>query len=186
MGEAGRYDSAMLSLALAASLWPQVSGLNKPADFKPIGPRLIVTMSNGKSFTITTNKKESPITVGHIVNLVNAGFYNRQRIHRVENWVTQWGAPASRTKDLASEAVLGGGSGQNIKFEKSKWDFHRGVVGIASTGLQVGGDSQIFILKGDAFRLYSSYAVLGKVTSGMSVVDGIKKGDRIRSIRVKP
>jgi cyclophilin family peptidyl-prolyl cis-trans isomerase len=174
----------MVTLALLAALAPQVSGLNKPADFKPTGPKLVVTMSNGKSFTITTNKSESPITVGHIVKLVESKFYDRQRVHRVENWVTQWGAPASKTKDITTEEVLGGGSGKDIKFEKSKWDFHRGVVGIASTGLQVGGDSQIFILKGDAFRLYGSYAVLGKVTAGMATVDGIKKGDRIRSIRV--
>lgn len=173
----------MLSLAIAAAIG-QSSGLNKPADFKPQGPKLVVTMSSGKSFTIATNKSESPITVNHIVGLVKSGFYDRQRIHRVEPWVTQWGAPASKTKPMTHEDVLGGGSGKDIKFEPSKWDFHRGVVGIASTGLQVGGDSQIFILKKDTFRLFSSYAVLGKVTSGMSVVDGIKKGDRIRSIRV--
>jgi peptidylprolyl isomerase len=175
----------MLSYALALTLAPQSGGLNKPADFKPVGPKLVVTMSNGKSFTITTNKSECPITVNHIVSLVKNKFYDRQRVHRVENWVTQWGAPASKTKSLDTDEVRGGGSGKDIKFEESKWDFHRGVVGIASTGLQVGGDSQIFILKGDAFRLYRSYAVLGKVTSGMSVVDGIKRGDRIKSIRVQ-
>lgn len=173
----------MLSTLLALTTI-QVSGLNKPADFKPVGPKLVVEMANGKSFTITTNKTEAPITVAHIVGLVKKGFYDRQRIHRVESWVTQWGAPASRNRPLTEEAVLGGGSGKDIKFEKSKWDFHRGVVGIASSGLQLGGDSQIFILKKDTFRLYSSYAVLGKVTSGMDVVDKIKKGDRIRRIRV--
>lgn len=173
----------MLSTLLALTTI-QVSGLNKPADFKPVGPKLVVEMANGKSFTITTNKTEAPITVAHIVGLVQKGFYDRQRIHRVETWVTQWGAPASRNRPLTEEAVLGGGSGKDIKFEKSKWDFHRGVVGIASSGLQLGGDSQIFILKKDTFRLYSSYAVLGKVTSGMDVVDKIKKGDRIRRIRV--
>ncbi len=173
----------MLTTLLALSAL-QVSGLNKPAEFKPVGPKLVVEMSNGKSFTITTNKTEAPMTVAHIANLVKRGFYDRQRIHRVEFWVTQWGAPASKTKPMTDESVLGGGSGKDIKFEKSKWDFHRGVVGIASSGLQLGGDSQIFILKKDTFRLYSSYAVLGKVTSGMNVVDKIKKGDRIRRIRV--
>lgn len=157
---------------------------DSPDAFQPTGPRLVVTMQSGKSFTITTDQKGSPKTVEHILGLVNKKFYDRQRIHRVEHWVTQWGAPASKTKDLTTEEVLGGGSGKDIAFEESKWDYHRGVVGIASTGLQVGGDSQIFILKKDAFRLYRSYAVLGKVTSGMDTVDGIKKGDRIRTMRV--
>ncbi|MEQ1932449.1 MAG: peptidylprolyl isomerase [Fimbriimonadaceae bacterium] len=152
--------------------------------FQPTGPKLVVTMQNGKSFTITTDKAGSPKTVAHIARLVKQGFYNQQRIHRVEPWVTQWGAPASKTKPMTDESVLGGGSGKDMPFEMSKWDYYRGVVGIASEGLQRGGDSQIFVLKRDAFRLWSSYAVLGKVTKGMAVVDRIKKGDRIGSIRI--
>lgn len=157
-----------------------------PAEaFQPKGPKLEVRMQNGGKFVITTDRAGSPKTVAHIVGLVKRGFYDRQRVHRVEPWVTQWGAPQSKTMDITTEAVLGGGSGKDIPFEESKWDFRRGVVGIASTGLQVGGDSQIFILKKDTLRLYRSYAVLGKVTAGMDVVDKIKKGDRMLSIRVK-
>jgi peptidylprolyl isomerase len=74
-----------------------------------------------------------------------------------------------------------GGSGHDVPFEMSEVDYDRGVVGVASEGLQRGGDSQLFVLKKPAYRLYHSYAVVGKVTSGMDVVDGIKKGDRIRS-----
>jgi len=159
-------------------------GQSAATDFQPTGPKIQVTMSTGRSFVITTDQKGSPKTVAHILSLVKSGFYDKQRVHRVESWVTQWGAPASKTKDLTTEEVLGGGSGKQIPFEESKWDYHRGVVGVASTGLQVGGDSQLFILKRDTFRLYRSYAVVGKVTSGMDVVDGIKKGDRIRSMRV--
>lgn len=162
-----------------------VLAIQEPAEaFQPAGPKLKVTMQNGRSFVITTDQHGSPITVGHICELVKKKFYDRQRIHRVEPWVTQWGAPASKDQPLTTEAVLGGGSGKDIAFEESKWDFHRGVVGIASEGLQRGGDSQIFILKRDTFRLFRSYAVLGKVTAGMDVVDHIQKGDRIRSIRV--
>lgn len=157
---------------------------NAPDAFQPTGPKLAVTMKGGGKFVITTDQKGSPKTVAHIVSLVKRGFYDRQRVHRVESWVTQWGAPQSKTKNIDTDEVRGGGSGRDIPFEESKWDYHRGVVGIASTGLQVGGDSQIFILKRDTFRLYRSYAVLGKVTSGMDVVDKIKKGDRILSIRV--
>ncbi len=160
-------------------------GLQSPADaFQPTGPKIQVTMKSGGKFVITTDQAGSPKSVEHILDLVKHKFYDRQRIHRVESWVTQWGAPASRNQDLTKDAVLDGGSGKDVPFEESKWDFHRGVVGIASEGLQRGGDSQLFILKKDTFRLYRSYAVVGKVTSGMSVVDQIKKGDRIASMRV--
>lgn len=178
-------DSFGYTAAMTAALLALVLVAQEPAaSFGPTGPQLRVTMARGGSFVITTDKAGSPGTVAHIVKLVRNGFYDRQRVHRVEPWVTQWGAPASKTKPMTDEDVLGGGSGKDIAFEESKWDFHRGVVGIASVGLQRGGDSQIFILKKDTFRLYRSYAVLGKVTSGMNVVDRIKKGDRIASIRV--
>ena len=161
-----------------------IVGQSAPSDFRPTGPKIKVTMSRGGSFVITTDQQGSPKTVAHILNLVNSKFYDRQRIHRVESWVTQWGAPASKDQDITKDVVLSGGSGKQLPFEESKWDFHRGVVGVASTGLQVGGDSQLFILKGDALRLYRSYAVVGKVTSGMDVVDRIAKGDRILNMRV--
>jgi cyclophilin family peptidyl-prolyl cis-trans isomerase len=168
----------LTALLAAAVLAPQ-------ADvYRPTGTVLSVVVQGRGKFEITTDPRNSPKTVAHILSLVGKGFYDRQRVHRVESWVTQWGAPASRDKSLKSEAVLDGGSGKDIStFEMSEVDFKRGVVGIASTGLQLPGDSQIFILKKDTLRLYHSYAVLGKVTKGMAVVDAIQVGDRIKSIK---
>ncbi len=154
-------------------------------EYLPAGPVIEVRVEAKGVFEITTDPKASPKTVEHIVKLVRAGFYDRQRVHRVEWWVTQWGAPASKDKPITSDEVLGGGSGTQLPFEESTVDYLRGVCGIASTGLQVGGDSQIFILKSDYERLWRSYAVLGKVTKGMDVVDSIHKGDRILSMKLK-
>lgn len=154
-------------------------------EYVPTGPVIEVRVENKGIFEITTDPKASPKTVEHILKLVKSGFYDKQRFHRVEWWVTQWGAPASKDKPLTSDEVLGGGSGTQLPFEESDVDYVRGVCGIASTGLQVGGDSQIFILKSDFERLWRSYAVLGKVTKGMDVVDSIHKGDRILSMKVE-
>lgn len=178
----------MLTILLALATYHQQVNPVKP--FNPWGPKIRFTMEGGKSFVLTTDPGHSPRTVRHIVDLVKSGFYDRQRIHRVENWVTQWGAPASKTEPLdikgkdgkmeLNEKVGDGGSGHDLPFEgNTEVDYVRGVAGIASEGLQMGGDSQIFILKKDATRLWNSYAVVGKVTEGMDVVDGIKRGDRI-------
>jgi peptidylprolyl isomerase len=164
------------------------------SGYQPSGPRIEFTMASGKSFEVTTDPAHSPNTVAHTLDLVKRGFYDRQRIHRVEYWVTQWGDPDSRTvepflvKDEDGKRVLNpklgdGESGKQLPFEMSDVDFHRGVVGIASTGLQVGGDSQLFVIKQDRLYLWHSYAVLGKVTRGMDVVDAIRIGDRIRTAR---
>ncbi|HVL38424.1 MAG TPA: peptidylprolyl isomerase [Fimbriimonadaceae bacterium] len=178
-----------LALLLALTL--------QDAPYRPTGPAIEVTMAGGGRFTITTDPRSSPKTVARILELTRQGFYDRQRVHRVEYWVTQWGAPQSKDQPLDAKdpgsgrpvtnpAVAGGGSGKQLPFEESPIDFKRGVVGVASTGLQVGGDSQLFVIKQDRLYLYRSYAVVGKVTHGMAVVDGIKRGDRIKSMRVLP
>jgi cyclophilin family peptidyl-prolyl cis-trans isomerase len=141
-------------------------------------------MEKGGSFVIATDPVSSPVTVRHILRLVGTGFYDQQRIHRVEHWVTQWGAPASKDKPLDSDEVGDGGSGADILFEESPVQYLRGVVGIASRGKKKGGDSQLFILKKDAVRLNGNYAVVGLVIKGMDVVDRIGYGDRIRRIQV--
>lgn len=177
----------MLSLLCAAAILQ-----TSTPEYMPTGSTIVWEMSGGNQFEVTTDPKRSPKTVAHILALVKKGFYDRQRVHRVEWWVTQWGAPESKTQPMdvkdpktgnliPNDAVASGGSGKDIPlFEGSKdVDYTRGVVGIASTGLQVPGDSQIFVLKRDAFRLYNSYAVLGKVTKGMDVVGRIQRGDRI-------
>lgn len=163
--------------------------------YNPSGPAIKFTMANGKSFVVTTDPKTSPKTVSHVLALVKKGFYDRQRIHRVESWVTQWGAPASKNEPMMvkgkdgkmslNDKVGDGGSGHDIPFEGSQTiDFVRGVVGIASEGLQMGGDSQLFVLKKDTLRLFNSYAILGKVSEGMATVDAIKFGDRITKASV--
>lgn len=158
----------------------------KQVAYRPTGPKIDVTMASGKMFVITTDPKTSPKTVAHILKLVSKKFYDGQRVHRVENWVTQWGSPASRNKPLDSDAVGDGGSGIRLPFEMSDIDFKEGVVGIASDGLQNGGDSQLFVLKSDRLYLYHSYAVVGLVTKGLDVVKGIKRGDRIKSMKIEP
>lgn len=178
-------------LTLIASVALAQSG----ATYNPNGPKIQFTMANGKSFVITTDPKTSPKTVAYILHRVNDKFYDGIRVHRVENWVTQWGAQQSKTepldvmkdgKKVPNDKVASGGFPKDIEvFEPAdNIDYVRGMVGVASTGLQVPGGSQIFVLKKDALRLYRSYAVVGKVTSGMDVVGTIQRGDRIRSARV--
>src|SRR5690349_3014684 len=132
----------MLCLLAAFVMQQDVSKL--PA-YNPTGPKIVVTMASGRSFEITTDPKDSPKTVAHILGLVKKKFYDRQRVHRVEHWVTQWGAPESIKKPLdipvkdkaghvkwiPNEDVGDGGSGKDIPlFEGSNVDFVRGIVGI--------------------------------------------------------
>ena len=44
--------------------------------------------------------------------------------------------------------------------------------------------SQFYITLGAAPNLDGKYTVFGRVTSGMNVVDGIRVGDRVKSIKI--
>lgn len=150
----------------------------------PGQPMITVTMANKKQFVIAVDAQGSPKTTAHIAALIKKKFYDGILFHRVEPWVVQWGDPESK-KGINTPGLGNGGSGKQMPFEGSKTSFVRGVVGIASTGQKVGGDSQIFILTKDATHLNGSYAVLGKVVSGMDVVDKLKVGDKIATMTIK-
>ena len=129
--------------------------------------------------------KKAPKTVERIVGFIEDGFYDKQRFHRVESWVVQWGSPASGNTNLTDPSVGSGGSGMQIlPFETNDIKMEPGTLAMASTGAKVGGDSQLFILtsalgQDQAQFLQGSYAAFGKVTSNMEAVDRVQVGDYV-------
>lgn len=165
----------MLHLIALAVMAPQT---------KVEGPLLKVTMQTGKVIEIRMDSKNTPQTTKRIVELAKTKFYDKQRFHRVEHWVVQWGDPASKTKEMTDSRMGSGGSGKNVPFEAGKLSFKRGTVGIASVGKKIGGDSQLFVVKKDSDFLDGDYSACGVVEKGMETIDALKVGDRIKSIAV--
>ena len=130
--------------------------------------------------------KKAPKTVERIVAFIEEGFYDNQRVHRVEPWVVQWGSPASKNTDLRDPSVGAGGSGKALlPFETNDIKMQPGTLAMASTGAKVGGDCQMFILTSkleqpQAEFLQGSYAAFGKVTKGMEAVDAVQVGDSVK------
>ena len=148
------------------------------------GPKILVNMANGRSFTIQTDAKNAPKSVAGIVALVKKGFYDGTRVHRVvPGFCVQWGDPYSRN-GVDDPRVGTGGSGKDLPFEPGKLSFKTGVLGVASKGAGTGGDGQIFVMTGDAPQLDGGYAAIGKVVSGLKVVLAIQKGDKVLSMRI--
>ncbi|RYG18116.1 peptidylprolyl isomerase, partial [bacterium] len=111
-------------------------------------------------------------------------FYTGIRVHRVEDWVVQWGDPISKN-GADARGVGGGGTGKNLPFEAGKLSFVKGTLGMASTGGKVGGDCQMFVVTRDSTFLDGDYSAFGKVVKGMEVVEGIQKGAKIVSMKVQ-
>ena len=126
----------------------------------------------------------APGTVENFEKLANSEFYDGVRFHRViNNFVIQGGDPLS--KDPNNPRVGTGGPGWTIKCE-TKGNPHKhaaGSLSMAHAGKDTGG-SQFFIAHSPQPHLDGIHTVFGQVTEGMDVVNAIKQGDVITSIRV--
>jgi cyclophilin family peptidyl-prolyl cis-trans isomerase len=152
-------------------------------------PIIVVDTSKG-SFSFEVFPGDAPVTVGHILELVRAHFYDGQRVHRaLPGFLVQFGDPQSR--DPGKRDVWGRGaaaaSGRPIGVvEISRKRIHkRGAVGIAHMGDPARGDSQIYITLAPRPDLDGRYAVFGQVIAGEDVPAQLQTGDEIRRIYVR-
>ncbi len=123
---------------------------------------------------------ETPGTVENFIKLAKSGFYDSLTFHRViPNFVIQGGCPIGNGA---------GGPGYRIKCETSApRQYHdRGVLSMAHAGRDTGG-SQFFIChsRDNTSHLDGVHTCFGQVVEGVEVVDDIRQGDLILSIRIE-
>jgi peptidyl-prolyl cis-trans isomerase B (cyclophilin B) len=160
----------------------------KPVDKKAPAtkaPTAMITLEKGGEIVLELFPEVAPRHVENFVKLVNQKFYDGQRIHRVEpNFVVQFGDPQSRTLPLDDPRMGSGGPGYTIKAEFNKRPFDRGILGMARTEDPNSAGSQVYIMLGASPFLNGKYTAFGRVVSGMGVVDQIRVGDRIKSVKI--
>ena len=158
-------------------------------NFNPLIPQSSIM----KTATFETSKgtivaelfgEETPKTVENFEKLANEKFYDGTRFHRViSNFMIQGGDPLS--KDPNNPRVGTGGPGYTIKCETSR-NTHKHIAGtlsMAHAGKDTGG-SQFFICHSPQPHLDGKHTVFGQVTKGMEVVNQIRQGDVVTSVRV--
>ncbi|KGQ19471.1 Peptidyl-prolyl cis-trans isomerase [Lysobacter dokdonensis DS-58] len=120
---------------------------------------------------------KAPLTVANFVNLAKRGFYDGLSFHRViADFMVQGGCPEGSGR---------GGPGYRFEDETSNGLRHdRGVLSMANAGPNTNG-SQFFITHVPTPWLDGKHTVFGKVTEGLDVVDAVKQGDTINSIRIE-
>lgn len=122
----------------------------------------------------------APLTVANFVNLVQRGFYNGLKFHRViPDFMIQGGCP---------NGVGNGGPGYRFEDECSPKARHdkAGVLSMANAGPGTNG-SQFFITHTATSWLDGKHTVFGEVISDadQAVVDEIRQGDVIQSINIE-
>jgi len=120
---------------------------------------------------------KAPLTVANFVNLAQRGFYDGLKFHRVINdFMVQGGCPLGTGT---------GGPGYRFEDEANNGLRHeRGVLSMANAGPNTNG-SQFFITHVPCGWLDGKHTVFGKVLEGLDVVDSIKQGDTIKSLKIE-
>ena len=134
---------------------------------------LVIDTSMGK-IEVELNAELAPISVANFMQYVESGFYNGTIFHRViNNFMVQGGG---FDKFMQKKTTL-----PAIKNEaKNGLKNDRGTLAMARTGIVDSATSQFFINHKDNDFLNHGgrdygYAVFGKVTKGMDVVDAIAR-----------
>ncbi len=122
---------------------------------------------------------DAPKTVENFVNLINKGFYDGLKFHRViPNFVIQGGCPKG-------DGTGGPGYSINCELDGEKQFHDRGVLSMAHAGRNTGG-SQFFIChsRANTAHLDRNHTVFGKVIENVDIVDKIQQGDKMLKLTV--
>jgi peptidyl-prolyl cis-trans isomerase B (cyclophilin B) len=120
---------------------------------------------------------KAPLTVANFVNLARRGYYDGLYFHRViADFMVQGGCP---------QGTGTGGPGYKFEDEANNGVRHeRGVLSMANAGPNTNG-SQFFITHVATPWLDGKHTVFGKVVEGLDVVDAVRQGDKIKSVKIE-
>ncbi len=128
-------------------------------------------------WTIRFFESDAPLTVFNFIHLVRQGYLNNLTFPRVvPDFVIQGGDPRNDSD---------GGPGYAIRCEINEHAYARGTIGMALSGKDTGG-SQYFICHSAQPHLDGEYTAFAQVEEGMTVLDRVLLGDRVRNITLIP
>ena len=128
----------------------------------------VIKMKSGGEIRLQLLPKDAPQAVNNFVFLAKNRFYEGLTFHRVlPGFVAQGGDP---------QGTGFGGPGYTLPPDKNALKFDPGVIAMAKSSQGVSG-SQFFITLAPTPNLQGDFAVFGKVTSGMDVVQKITPRD---------
>src|SRR5215471_7791972 len=169
MGRRGGVVSVLVVMALAV-------GAGR-TEAQRVHPTVVIVLQKGGEIRLELYPEDAPKTVESFVALAKKGFYDGLTFHRVEpGFVAQGGDPKGDGT---------GGPGYTLKAEFNQRKHVRGTVAMARSASPDSAGSQFYICFAPASHLDGKYTVFGQVVKGMEVVDQIKRGDRMKSVRIE-
>lgn len=173
--------ASILSFAGCGMNEPSVQKVStEPPAGQPANPQVLLETSKG-NVTLELFRAKAPISVSNFLSYVNAGFYDGTVFHRViPGFMIQGGGMTADLSEKPTQAPIQNEANNGLKNQ-------RGTLAMARMGDPHSATSQFYINVADNDSLDQQgpegwgYAVFGKVTSSMDVVDAIAavpRGDR--------
>lgn len=145
-------------------------------DNKQGGTPVVLVKTNKGDITIELDREKAPISVDNFLSYVNDGYYNNTIFHRViKGFMIQTGGKTQDFQQKETKAQIKNEANNGLKNV-------RGSVAMGRTSAVDSATSHFFINQVDnpfldhGVRDYG-YAVFGKVTQGMDIVDAIANVD---------
>ncbi|MEE1272894.1 MAG: peptidylprolyl isomerase [Olegusella sp.] len=166
--------------------------------YKIAGDEVAVFTTNKGVIRAKLDGEGAPIHVANFCELAESGFYDDLKFHRYEpGFVIQGGCP--NTRSMTSEDVAAGkigedgmpgtgGPGYRIKHEydtNPRNSHEDGALAMARAQNPDSAGSQFYFCLGAQHFLDRGYTVFGQTVEGKDVVDSLRAGDVIESIRIE-
>lgn len=161
-----RKSAALIALLAASPAW--AAGIDIAVEGEGTGV-----------ISIDLLEDVAPAHVARITELAKAGAYDNVVFHRViDGFMAQTGDVQFGKLDVYGDGLAGRGGSDlpDLPAEFSDITFDRGVVGMARSQSPNSANSQFFIMFAPGPFLDGQYTVVGRVTSGLDVLDELKLG----------
>ena len=151
-----------------AEFWKEEQELREAEAAADDLPRVKLATTKGE-IVVELFENEAPQTAGNFVSLVEQGFYDGLKFHRViDGFMAQGGCPQGDGR---------GGPGYHIYCECHQDNYRkhfRGSLSMAHAGRDTGG-SQFFLTFTSTTNLNGKHTVFGRVIEGLDVLDQIER-----------
>lgn len=169
---------ALLPIVLAIAIF---SIINSNSKMDTTTNPVVVFQTNQGDIKAELFVDKAPVTAGNIKSLVEEGFYDGIKFHRViPDFMIQTGDPLSKNDSLKARWGTGGSEPIEDEFVRGLSNV-RGTLSMANSGPNT-GSSQFFVnvanntyLDYDKRPTQSRHPVFGQVVEGMDIVDRISQ-----------
>jgi cyclophilin family peptidyl-prolyl cis-trans isomerase len=147
-------------------------------------PNPVVVLDTSKgTIKIEVQTDQAPTTGNNFIDLVNRGFYNGLTFHRYEpGFVIQGGCPKGTGTGGFTDPATGRERRIPLEVKPTLKHDKAGIVAMARSNEPNSASCQFYITLANASFLDMQYAVFGKVTDGLDVVQQLRAGDKMNKV----